>query len=233
MVTEHVNIPVVVCPTTFAVAIQPPVVPLPTSITVDLPESMADQTVVYVDTHNLAMLLGPKGWTCVAAYGADGSGGIDLYAPSERPVPAFSQVPTSDEAITITETGGSPVQAAALACPYFPTAAAVTQRDLEHRCSALPRAERVTQVGSNVVTFEDPPGTKGGGIPSGGPFLAYAVVSYSQASQPGTYLGTCTLPASGQRICAFILNYFETLYGGTKSGVSQPASVNPPSIIRS
>jgi hypothetical protein len=216
---EGVSIPVVVCPTTFALAVQPPSVHLPTSVTVALPESMVDQTVVYVDKRHLTMLLGPKGWTCVAAYGADGSGGLDIYAPGEPPAPSFSQVPTPDEAITVAETGGSPVQAAGQACPYFPSAAAATQSDLGHGCSVPPRAERVTQVSSSVVAFEDPPGTKGGGVPSGGPYLAYGVISYSQASEPGTYLGTCTLPPSGQRICAFMLNYFEYLYGGIRSGV--------------
>ena len=80
-----------------------------------------------------------------------------------------------------------------------------------------PGAEKVTAVSSGVVAFDDPPGTKGGGVPSGGPYVAYSVMSYSPTSQPGTYLATCALPASGPRICAFVLNYFEFLYGGTRS----------------
>jgi hypothetical protein len=219
--TKSVNIPVVVCPTTVAIAAQPPIAPLPTSVSVDLPESMADRVVVYVDKGNRTMLLGPKGWTCVAAYGADGSGGIDLYAPGEPAAHAFSPVPIADQAITIAETGGSPVHAAGQACPYFPAAATVTQSAIGHGCPAPPQAERVTAVSSSVVAFDDPPGTKGGGVPLGGPYLASSVMSYSQSSQPGTYLATCTLPASGQRICAFVLSYFEYLYGGTRSSPVQ------------
>jgi hypothetical protein len=214
-----ISVPVVACRTTFALATPPPTVPLPTSVTVALPESMAPQMVVYVDTNDLTRLLGPRGWTCVAAYSADGSGGIDLFAPGETPPPSFSQVPPSDEAITIVESGGSSTQAAGLACPYFPAAAAITQSAFGHGCSAPPKAEKVGDVGSGVVAFQDPPGTKGGGVPSGGPFLAYSVMSYSVASQPGTYLGTCT---DGQRVCAFMLNYFASLYGKTKSGVPTP-----------
>jgi hypothetical protein len=183
------------------------------------PASMATPLVVYVDKDNLTRLLGPAGWTCVAAYGADGSGDIDLYAPGETPPPLFDPVPSSDEAITIVETGGSPVQAAALACPYFPAAAAVTRNDLGHGCSSPPKAEKVGPVSSGVVAFQDPPGTKGGGVPSGGSHLAYGVMSYSQTSQPGTYLGTCTY---GQRVCAFMLNYFVSLYGESRSGVPNP-----------
>jgi hypothetical protein len=53
---------------------------LPTSVTVAaaLPESMATPLVVYVDRENLTRLLGPAGWICTAAYGADGGGGINL-----------------------------------------------------------------------------------------------------------------------------------------------------------
>jgi hypothetical protein len=217
--TTAVSVPVVACSTTFALATQPSTVPLPISVAVALPESMVDQVTVYDDTSNLTMLLGPKSWTCVAAYGADGSGGIDLYAPGETPPSPFSAVPSSDEAITAVESGGSPVQAAAQACPYFSAAAASTQTDLGHGCSAPPKGEKITKVSSNVVAFEDPPGTKGGGKPSGGLYLADGVLSYSDASQPGTYLATCTLPPSGQRVCAFALNYFESLYGGARPGI--------------
>jgi hypothetical protein len=108
----------------------------------------------------------------MAACGADGSGGIDLDAPGETPPPSFGQVPSSDEAITIVETGGSPVQAAALACPYFPAAAAVTRNDPGHGCSPPPRAERVEHISASVVAIQDPPGTKGGGVPSGGSYRA-------------------------------------------------------------
>jgi len=215
--TEGVSVRVVVCPTTFALATQPSTVPLPTSVTVPLPRSMVGQMMVYVDTRNLTMLLGPTSWTCVAAYGADGSGGIDLYPSAEPPPSAYSQVPSSDEAITLVETGGSPVQAAAQACPYFPAAAAATESDLGHGCSAPPKHEKVTHISSSVVAFEDPPGTKGGGVPSGGPYPAYGVVSYSEAAQPGSYVGTCTLPPSGQRFCAFMLNYLQALYGGSET----------------
>lgn len=156
----------------------------------------------------------------MAAYGADGSGGIDLSAPGETPAPAFSPVPFSDEAITIAETGGSPVQAAALACPYFPTAAAATQSDLDRGCAAPPTAEKVEHIGSSQVAFQDPPGIKGGGVPSGGPYLAYSDMSYSP-SLPGTYRATCT---AGQRVCAFTLNYFASLYGATGSAAPKPLS---------
>ncbi len=179
---------------------------------------MATPLVVYVDKENLTRLLGPEGWTCVASYGADGSGGIDLFAPGETPPPSLSQVPSSDEAITIVETGGSPVLAAALACPYFPEAAVVIRPDLGHGCSAPPKGEKVEQVTSRVVAFQDPPGTKGGGVPSGGPYLSYGVMSYADASQR-TYLGTCT---DGQRVCAFMLDYFVSLYGAP--GVRTPLS---------
>ena len=96
---------------------------------------------------------------------------------------------------------------------------ATTQSDLGHGCSAPPSAETVSQISSNVVGFEDPPGVKGGGNPSGGPYPANGVVTYSAATQPGTYVGNCTLPQSQHDVCTAVLNYFASLYGGTRPGV--------------
>jgi len=127
--------------------------------------------------------------------------------------------PSSDEAITGSETGGSPVQAAAQACSFFPAAAAATQSDLGHGCSSLPASQTMTQISANTVGFEDPPGVAGTGNPSGGPYPANGVVTYSAAVQPGTYVGTCTLPPSDHALCTSVLNYFDSLYGGSRPGV--------------
>jgi hypothetical protein len=222
--TEIVSLSVVSCRTTFAIATQPSTVPLPSLVTVTVPRSAAQMLTVYVDTSDITALLGPKGWNCVATYGADGSGGIALYAPGEI-VPSSSSEPgplypsSSEKAITGFETGGSPVQAAGQACPYFPMAAATTQTDLGHGCSAPPSAETVSQISSNVVGYEDPPGVKGGGNPSGGPYPAIGVVTYSATIQPGTYVGNCTLPQRQHDVCTAVLNYFASLYGGTRPGV--------------
>lgn len=190
---------------------------------VSVPRSLATTLVVYSDTSDLMALLGLKGWSCIATYGADGSGGIALYPggeavpTAENPGPLYP--PSSDEAITGTKTGGSPVQAAAEACPFFPVAATATQSDLGHGCSSPPTSQAITQISANTVGFEDPPGVAGAGDPSGGPYPANGVVMYSATVQPGTYLGTCTLPQSDHALCTSVLNYFVSLYGGDRPGV--------------
>lgn len=219
---ETTSLTVVSCPTTFALATQPSTVPLPTTVSVTVPETQADSLAIYSDTSDLMMLIGPRGWSCVATYGADGSGGVAVY-PNGSSFPAvFKSGPpytSSSEAVTGTETGGSPVQAAAQACSFFPAAAATTQSDLGHGCSSRPTSETLAQVSSSVVGFEDPPGVSGTGDPSGGPYPANGVVSYSSTAQPGTYVGTCTLPQAEHDVCTTILNYFASQYGGTRPGV--------------
>jgi hypothetical protein len=220
---ETVSVSVVPCPTTFALATQPSTVPLPASAKVSVPASMAATLVVYSDTSHIMALLGPKGWTCSATYGADGSGGIALYTSggatpiAKNPTPLYP--PSSDEAITGIETGGSPVQAAYHACPYFPSAAAWLRSNGYTVCSSAPPSESIDQISSDTVGFEDPPGVAGAGNPSGGPYPANGVVAYSATVQPGTYIGTCTLPQRDLALCTSVLQYFRSLYGGNRPGV--------------
>ena len=188
-----------------------------------MPAAQASQLAVYADTADFTRLLGPKGWTCVAIYAADGSGGVALYAPGET-VPADDpaartgplEPPSADEAVTVTETGGSQVQAAATACPYFASAAAATRRDLQKGCAPPPRGETVEHLSSTVTLFGDPPGVAGGGVPSGGPYPANGVVTYtpvSPLSAPGSHVATCTLPPAEHAVCTTVLDDIVSRYG--------------------
>ncbi len=120
MVDETANVPVVTCATTFALATPPPTVPLPASVTVDVPTAQAATLAVYADSDSIIRVLAPAGWSCKASYGADGSG-IITVVPKGDPLPLPGQEPDpSDEAISATETGGSPVQAAAAGVCLLP-----------------------------------------------------------------------------------------------------------------
>jgi hypothetical protein len=210
---EAASLPVVRCPTTFALSTPPPTVPLPTSLIVHVPSTLTTPMAVYADSNNIMKLLAPAGWSCSAFYGADGSGRITVE-PSGEPLPASGQVPSaSDQAISATETGGSPVQAAAAGCAFFPAAAAANESDLDQGCSPRPKSEMVDPISSTVVGFEDAPGIKGSGEPSGGPDPANGVMTYSPTVGPGFYLDTCTLPQDEHATCTAVLNYFITLYG--------------------
>jgi hypothetical protein len=188
-------------------------VPLPASARVDLPPSVATKVAVYSDTSDIMMLLAPKGWSCSASYGADGSGGVTVMPPGET-LPAAGLKPhSSDQAITGSETGGSPVQAAAQACSFFPAAATATETYLEKGCSPRPSSEIVDPISTSVVDFEDPSGIKGTGVPSGGQNPANGAMAYSPDVEPGFYIETCTLPNDAHDVCTAALNYFIARFG--------------------
>jgi hypothetical protein len=169
--------------------------------------------VVYSDTHSILMLPAPKGWTCKASFGADGSGDMTIV-PAGETLPTGALAPdSSDRAITAGETGGSPVIAAVQACSFFPAAAAATEADLEQACSSIPASQSLDHISPSAVAFEDPAGTVGTGSPSGGENPANGVVTYSADKGPGSYMSTCTLPQDEHDMCTASLNYFISAYG--------------------
>jgi hypothetical protein len=210
---ETASLPIVSCLTKFALATPPPTVPVPASVTADVPTALAGKLAVYTDTSDIMKVLAPTGWSCSASYGADGSGIITIV-PKGESLPATGLTSdSSDQAITAYETGGSPVQAAAAACSFFPAAAAATETDLEKQCSPRPPSEIVDPLSTSVVDFEDPAGVKGTGDPSGGQDPANGVMTYSPTEGPGYYLETCTLAQDEHEACTATLNYFVTVYG--------------------
>jgi hypothetical protein len=216
LAAKPIALAVVPCRTSFALAQQPPRKRLPKSIVVDVPGQLATDLVVYSDTRAILRSVGPRGWTCDATFGADGSGGL-LIHPNNEQVPlqtwgAGWALPrgSQDAAITALETGASSNQADGEACPYFSTAAKRMVADFGHSCTAHPKAERVTIVNSHVARFTDPAGLHGGGIPSGGKNWATGLVIYSPMARPGAYQLTCTLPRANANECAAVIDYFQT-----------------------
>jgi hypothetical protein len=71
----------------------------------------------------------------------------------------------------------------------------------------------VDPISTTLVAFLDPPGVKGDGDPSGGPWPANGVMIYNPGAPNGSYLETCTGPASLTPTCTAALNAFSTAYG--------------------
>ncbi len=211
---------IVRCPTTFAAGAPTTTAPLPTSAAVVVPADEAPNLVLYGDDAGIMMLVGPSGWTCRGSYGADGSGGL-VISPVGESVPSDPdtgwQLPATspDEAIVGYETGGSPVEAAELACPLFTSAAAVVKQDLGRGCAVTrPVGETSSGSTSSEIDFEDPAGVAGDGIPSGGQDPANGVVLYRpKQDEPTASLATCTLPAPQHDVCTAVLDHFGALYG--------------------
>jgi hypothetical protein len=142
-------------------------------------------------------VLAPAGWKCKGAVGADGSGYIAVTAAGGQ---------------TIEGREGSVCAACnfEIACPLFPQARALQP---ELGCpSTPPNAERIYQLSKIAIAFEDPPGVRGTGTPSGGRNPANGVVIYSAGPPDQAFEETCTLPNSAHRECASVLNDFVARY---------------------
>lgn len=215
-----VAVPVVVCPTTFGAGTPPPA-SLPASRTLAVPGDLAGEVALYSDDHGLMMLLGPAGWQCQAMYGADGSGRVVVY-PTGASAPSGQAYARSDaQAVIGSETSACFSCTFGQACPLFPAAASVYDQSGINPagCWTRPAAETVVPLSVGVVSFRDPPGVVGDGIPSGGPYAANGVMTFYPGPSPGTaspdgsWLDTCTLPAAQTALCTAALNQFVSDYG--------------------
>jgi hypothetical protein len=212
-----VNLPVVRCPTSLGV--DRPAISLPRSRPVAVPRALAARLAVYADDVGVMELVGPKGWSCSALYGADGSGGIVVYPRNER-VPrswaaGWPLARTSAEAaIAGLESSACYSCTLAQACRLFMSAATAWRNaGFGQACPPRPAAESVIRLGAGIVSFEDPPGIRGDGLPSGGRYPANGVLTYHPGAPDGSWKETCTLPGGDKDECTAILNAFLTWYG--------------------
>jgi hypothetical protein len=181
-----------------------------------MPADLASQVAVYADEAGVMDVVAPTGWNCTASLGADGSSEMSVMPsgvvlPQGTALPAGSQV----EAIVATQNGGCQGCASYQACPFF---ASAVQNNAGSCNSSPPSGEAVTQLAPNIVAFEDYPGLAGDANPSGGEYPANAVMTYTHdpAGSSGnvwsSWLETCTLPYSQQKLCTAVLNDFAARY---------------------
>jgi hypothetical protein len=210
-------LPVVACPTTYAIGLPPVSKSLPSTVQATVPARLASQLSVYADDASVMGLLAPRGWDCTASFGADGSS-EESVTPRGESLPQSEALPIGShvEAIVGTQNGGCEGCAASQACPFFSTADQADPIDCMN--STPPSEEEVTRLAPNIVAFEDPPGFAGNADPSGGAYPANAVMTYTHhpAGSSGNFwsswLETCTLPNSQHTVCTAVLNDFASRY---------------------
>lgn len=208
-------LPLVVCPTTYG-ASPPTTVILPSTISESVPRDLATQLAMYTDRQGFMKLLGPTGWSCAANFGADGSGGVQVY-PAGQSNPVNHQSASSDLGIVGTQNGGCVGCAVTQASRLF--AAALSQCESEfpgdaQACPSQPPAGESTEpIAAGVVGFLDPPGIAGDGNPSGGQYPANGVMTFQTQQYTTSFLDTCTLPSSEHALCTAALDNFVQLYG--------------------
>jgi hypothetical protein len=211
-----VELPVVSCPTTYGVKPPPPAA-RPAARRVAVPAAMAARLAVYTDRQGTMELVAPRGWSCTAMYGADGSGGIAVYPHGQKLPKSWTydwSLPRTSaiSAVIGLETSACYGCTLGQACRLFP-AAATALRGMGEGCPARPAAEKVTTAGAGIAGFADPPGTHGDGVPSGGLYPAHGVMTYHPRSADGSWLETCTLPSSDAAECTAILASYTSWYG--------------------
>jgi hypothetical protein len=193
------DLPLQICPTSFAVDPAPSAANLPASMTESVPRDLQDQLTVYSDDQGDMKLLGPTGWVCSANYGADGSGGLTVN-PSGEVLPTEGIGTTSSlEVIDGSESSACVGCTEGQACPLFASAAIDYQNDYRVPCpTSKPSVESVEPIENGVIGFLDPPGVTGDGAYSGGTYPANGVMTYHSGDDNGSWEETCVLRYSQQ-----------------------------------
>jgi hypothetical protein len=188
-----------VCASSYGVARTPPKVPK--TRVVGVPPRLGMHLSLYVDRDELLGLLGPRGLRCVAAIGADGGGGMDLYRKGDGRIGAsVSAVPSCVACLL------------QLACPFFARARAELGRLYGRRFVAtchVPRGERVTASSGVLRVVDDPPRVKGDDYPSGSSYWALGNAFFRWTRSPGSYLVSYTLPNGWRPESYAALHWFE------------------------
>ncbi|MGH2850479.1 MAG: hypothetical protein ACRDLP_07685 [Solirubrobacteraceae bacterium] len=196
------RIPVVRCPTVFGVAGNHPRAPATLAVDAAGP---AHGLVAYTNTD--LFLIAPRGLRCSGIVAADGGTQVVVWAAGERkPQPHSRGI-----GLTLTVDPACASCRADDACPFFTTLA----RQAGFPCTAgIPAGERVRRPSRSVALFEDPPGVRDSGWPSGGPLPANGVVGTLPSSTEAlVYRATCTLPAADHAICTESLDDVIARYG--------------------
>lgn len=181
------------CPSTYGVEGSHP---LPAGLTNNSNPSLG--LVLYAN--QALAVLAPAGWTCHGLVGADGSGEITVRASD------------GNSAVNAQEGSACVSCNAEIACPLIPAAAKAMPAGLSCPTTA-PKAEYVHRITATRVAFEDPPGVRGTGDPSGGSIPANGVLIY-EGAYPEAFIETCALPASDHAECTTILDNFLARYPG-------------------
>jgi hypothetical protein len=191
---------------------------LPKTIEVAVPKSLARSVVFYADEFGVMHVLAPKGWHCVTTYGADGSGGLTITPPGQSATVNGSFLSSQAEAVTTHETSACVGCEADQVCPIFTYAIGLGSCP-----DARPGDKTVNAYafdvfdsegsGTGTAEFYDPPYVAGDGDPSGGPYPAIGAMTYYPDSHDGSWMETCTLPASDEALCTDSLGTFMAHYG--------------------
>jgi hypothetical protein len=177
---------------------------VPGKVKVTLPAALAGKLRAYADGVDF-MVLAPEGWTCRSTYGDDGSGALTVVPPPKEHL--------SGEEVDMHQTDACAGCAMGQACPLFSSAPTAYKAKFGPCPIAKPAREKIVKKSLHIIYFEDPPGVKGDGDSSGGPYPDNGVMTYYGGSQIASLLTDCTLPNNEHQMCAVILDQFVSWWG--------------------
>jgi hypothetical protein len=186
------------CPTELSAA--QPERRVPSEVPALLPAMLARELTAYVSKAGTT-LIGPTGWQCQAALGADGGEAIGV-APAQSTRPAWL-ADEGEAAISVEIQPACAGCIAELICPFFPQAEVVRAYAESLGCERPPEAESAALASSSVVFFADAPGVRGTGVGSGGSMPSVGAVTYSR--RLGARRISCTLPPDLASACGGIV----------------------------
>jgi hypothetical protein len=207
--TASTSVRVVRCPTTFGSRGEARATPSTVAVLHD-PASTRG-LVAYTNTD--IFLIAPVGMHCAGIVGADGTSALAVGPPAltrelDEPSRSYSGI-----GLTLSYDPDCAGCEAEDLCPFFPQSA----RTLGFPCTTgILRDEQTHRLTPRLTLFEDPPGVRGDGWPSGGPDAANGLDGFTapnKTTQTTVYRATCTLPASERWICTTTLNDVISRYG--------------------
>jgi hypothetical protein len=185
-------LPVVRCPTTFAAGMPPRT---PAHLTIS---SATATSGLAAYTNTWEYLLAPTGMRCSGFVAGDGGSSVQVW-------PRGSAEPSHDSrgaGLTLFIAPACASCRAAEACPFF----AAFARSRGFPCSEMiPLEEQDYRLRRNITLFEDAPGVRGSGWPSGGIDPANGLVGIGEHGL--VFRSTCTLPSGEHALCTTGLNY--------------------------
>lgn len=193
-----VTLPVMKCPTTYAVA-QTPTATVPGTIVVSLPADLTYPIGAYTDQDAQAIpILGPSGFDCSMTVGADGSAAMSFHEPNGHQPWASLGAQSS---------GGCVGCGLDAACAIFPAAAALLAKDQMGPCTTtLSAGETLTPVSgrSDATLFTYPEGV--------GDVQVYGAMIFRPTTrgEPGPQEASMTCSLGNEEACSEMIGYFLT-----------------------
>lgn len=176
-----------------------PDVPLDSTTVVPVPADSVGGLAAFANTTG-SILLGPADWKCDSLVAVNGDETIGLSPDGKDPFREGAEV-----GITYDASVACQGCIAAKICAVLPNSQVVRDyAEIGVGCDRKkPLEETLTPIGEFSVLFDDPPGVRGQGVPSGGSVSSEGMLTYSETR--GSQQVSCAVPEELADLCPSIV----------------------------